>query len=324
MKYWVYMNGEVPGSYTPEELSKLHGFSMTTMVCPAEGEILEKNWRRSGEFPDIIKLLHERDASRPPSAPAAAQEAVITGDVNKVIDTASARLFNHVSTLMKELETRREEKALTITLQRQVMDLKEQVADAQEKSAALERSMPRIRELEDIVRKSETVIINLEAALKAREDGLAELRVQMEKTKIDLETNKRRLGEAVNDLSIRNRLVDKLSRDLTDKELSLAKSLAVIRRLEEDLNRLCPAIDQLAALESQPAQRKELEEISAEIKQEARAAEDEIKQESKPPAVTSDEPPPPPPPPAEPLPESPAAQSALVEKFKKLISRYDH
>src|SRR2546426_205125 len=138
MKYWVYMNGEVPGSYTPQELATLSGFSMTSMVCPAEGEILEKNWRRSGEFPDIIKVLHERDARQPPSAPALAQEAVITGDVNKAIDTASARLFTHVSHLMKELETRREEKALTVTLQRQVVELKDEVATAQDKIGSLE------------------------------------------------------------------------------------------------------------------------------------------------------------------------------------------
>ncbi|HEX4047989.1 MAG TPA: hypothetical protein VH309_09160, partial [Elusimicrobiota bacterium] len=42
------------------------------------------------------------------------------------------------------------------------------------------------------------------------------------------------------DLAVRNRLVDKLSKELSEKELSLAKSLGVIRRLEEDLNRLCP------------------------------------------------------------------------------------
>ena len=46
MKYWVYMNGEVPGSFTAAELAGLTGFSMTSLVCPAEGEILDKNWRR--------------------------------------------------------------------------------------------------------------------------------------------------------------------------------------------------------------------------------------------------------------------------------------
>src|SRR5438270_11249691 len=34
------LNGEVPGSYAPPELVALAGFSMTTLVCPAEGEIV--------------------------------------------------------------------------------------------------------------------------------------------------------------------------------------------------------------------------------------------------------------------------------------------
>src|SRR5205823_4569572 len=130
--------------------------------CPAEGEILEKNWRRSGEFADIIKILHERDAKTPPSAPAVAQEAVMTTDVNLVLDTASSRLFSHVSHLMKELESRREERALTVTLQRQLLELKEKLAASDEKINALEGKLPRIKELEDIVRKDETAISGLE------------------------------------------------------------------------------------------------------------------------------------------------------------------
>src|SRR3989344_4622888 len=117
MKYWVYMNGEVPGSYTPEELSSLDGFTATSLVCPAEGEILEKNWRSSGEFSDIIKILKEKDAKMPPLNP----------DVNHLIDTTGARLFSHVANLMKELENHREERALAISLQRQIIDLKEQL-----------------------------------------------------------------------------------------------------------------------------------------------------------------------------------------------------
>ncbi len=303
MKYWVYMNGEVPGSYTPQELVALGGFSMTSLVCPAEGEILEKNWRRSGEFSDIIKVLHERDASKPPSAPAIAQESVMTGDVNQVIDTASTRLFSHVSHLMKELENRREERALTLTLQRQLVELKDQLAASSEKISALEGKMPRIAELEEIVRKDETAISNLESALKAREEGLGDLRLQSEKTKMELENTKRRLGETMNDLSIRNRLVDKLSRDLTEKELSLAKSLGVIRRLEEDLNRLCPVVDALAPQEAAPsADSKELPSIPV-------LKEDAAPTEGAAPIVPTDQ---------------PAAQGALVNKFKKLMSRYDH
>lgn len=292
MKYWVYMNGEVPGSYTPPELVALKDFTMTTLVCQAEGEILEKNWRRAGEFPDIIKVLHERDASTPPSAPMQAQEAVMTSDVNALIDGASSRLFGHVAGLMKELENRREERALTDSLQRQLVELQDQLGKAKDTASLLEGRMPRLTELEDTVRKNETTIDGLQQALKAREEGMAELRVQLERARGDVEAGKRRMTEALNDLAIRNRLVDKLSRDLTEKELSLAKALGVIRRFEEDLNRIAPN----AAPAAQP-----VEETKAQ-----------------PAAIVESAPPP------LPVPEkAPEAQNALVSKFKKLIS-LDH
>ena len=40
MKYWTYIKGEVPGSYEPAALAALPGFTMTTLVCPGEGEIV--------------------------------------------------------------------------------------------------------------------------------------------------------------------------------------------------------------------------------------------------------------------------------------------
>jgi hypothetical protein len=240
MKYWVYMNGEVPGCYTPQELGALTGFSQTTLVCPAEGEILEKNWRRSGEFPEIIKILHERESSKAPAAPSPVEAQA--ADLNLFIDTASAKLFSHVADLVKELENRREERALTQSLQRQLVDLKEQQQSARERAAVLEARMPRLAELEESARRDNERILSLEASVRARDEGLAELRVQLEKARGELDGVKRRLGETLNDLAIRNRLVDKLSRDLTEKEVSCTKALGVIRRLEEELHRLLPAV----------------------------------------------------------------------------------
>lgn len=324
MKYWVYMNGEVPGCYPPPDLVALTGFTMTTLVCPAEGEILEKNWRRSGEFPDIIKVLHERDAQKPPSAPTLAQESVMTGDVNQLIDTASGRLFSHVAELMKELENRREERALTLSVQRQLVDLKDQLQQTREKNAQLESRIPRISELEESMRKDQDRIDLLETSLKAREEGLGELRVQLEKSRTDLESSRRRLGEAINDLAIRNRLVDKLSRDLTEKELSLAKSLGVIRRLEEDLHRLVPTSG--AALDSADAESLTdsadgpasalgpLDSAPALAAQDSAGPEESA-------AYTSDDPAPgqvPAPPGA------PAAQTAIVDLFKRFINKDMH
>jgi len=238
------MNGEVPGSYSAAELAGLPGFTMTTLVCPAQGEIAEKNWRRAGEFSDIAAAVAERESAAPPPPPAAAATAsaayAASSDVDALIDSASTKLFSHVADLMKELEGRREEKGLIVSLQRHVAALKEELAQSRERANLLELRLPRIAELEEAHRKSHAALENLQGSLLAREQALNEARVAAEKHKNEAEAAKRRLQETVSDLAVRNRLVDKLSRDLSEKELSLAKSLGVIRRLEEDLNRLCP------------------------------------------------------------------------------------
>lgn len=240
MKYWVFMNGEVPGSYTASELAALPGFTMTALVCPAAGEIAEKNWRRAGEFGDIAAAVAARAQAAPPPPPAQAAVASAAADVDSLIDTASTKLFSHVADLVKELENRREEKALIISLQRQISALKEELGQTRERSNLLEMRLPRIAELEESHRKDHAALESLQASLIARESALNETRFAAEKIKTDFEAAKRRLTETTNDLAMRNKLIDKLSRELSEKEMSLAKSLGVIRRLEEDLNRLCP------------------------------------------------------------------------------------
>ena len=244
MRYWAYMNGEVPGSYTADELAALPGFSMTTLVCLAQGEIAEKNWRRAGEFGDIAAALTARETASPPPPPAApatvAAAASASTDVDALIDTASTKLFSHVADLMKELENRREEKGLLSSLQRQIAALKEELSQTRERSNLLEMRLPRIAELEETLRKNQTALETQQSSLLTREQALNESRIAAEKNKNDADSAKRRWQETVSDLAVRNRLVDKLSKELSEKELSLAKSLGVIRRLEEDLNRLCP------------------------------------------------------------------------------------
>jgi hypothetical protein len=131
---------------------------------------------------------------------------------------------------------------------------------------------------------------------------MSELRIQLERARGDLDGSKRRLGESLNDLAIRNRLVDKLSRDLTEKELSLAKALGVIRRLEEDLNRIAPIVIPVAA----PEKKDEVIKEAAEPEPEKAAPE-----HHNPPPLPSRHP------------DQPAAQGAIVKKFKKFIS-LDH
>lgn len=243
MKYWTYMKGEVPGSYEPADLVALPDFSMTTLVCPGEGEIAEKNWRRAGEFDDIVRAAEFRASQTPPPAPLGAPPT--SNEVDALLDTASTRLFSHVADLMKELETRRDEKSLIVSLQRQISTLKNEIARMREAATALEIRIPRIAELEEAQKKDHAALAQLQASLTARENQLNELRVTAERMRGELDAAKRRVQETDNDLGIRNRLVDKLSHDLSEKELSLAKALGVIRRMEEDLNRLVPSADLL-------------------------------------------------------------------------------
>jgi hypothetical protein len=239
VKYWAYMNGEVPGSYEPAALAALPGFTMTTLVCPGEGEIEEKNWRRAGEFEDIARAVEAHRSAAPPPAPLGAPPT--SNEVDALLDTASTRLFSHVADLMKELETRRDEKSLIVSLQRQISTYKNELARMRETTATLEIRIPRIAELEEALRKDRASLAQLQEQLPAREGQLNEMRMTFERMRGDLDGAKRRAQESENDLGIRNRLVDKLSHDLSEKELSLAKALGVIRRLEEDLNRLCPS-----------------------------------------------------------------------------------
>ncbi|MBI4376086.1 MAG: hypothetical protein HY549_06510 [Elusimicrobia bacterium] len=293
------MNGEVPGSYTPEELTALSGFTATTLVCPAEGEILEKNWRNSGEFDDIIRALHERDQKSPPAAPVSAPDpGLAAAGVNHLIDTTGARLFNHVANLMKELETRQEERNLIVSLQRQVIDLREQLNDYKRKTGELESKIPRIAELEQALLKEEAKSENLQAAVKKSETSLSESRFELEKVRIELEGARKRLAETSNDLAIRNRLVDKLSRDLSEKEVSLAKALDLIRRLEDDLGSIHPLPPPASRLD--PRSEEESEEASA-----APEPPSAINGVSS--AVSESE-------------EKPA----VVDFVKKFISKYDH
>lgn len=102
MKYWLYLGGEVPGTYTPAELAALPGVVSATLVCPAEGKILEKNWRPCAEFPDIAAALKQRPPEKPRKPDAHA-------DLSQFFDSSSQRIYQHVGDLMRELEKQRAE-----------------------------------------------------------------------------------------------------------------------------------------------------------------------------------------------------------------------
>ena len=335
MKYWTYMKGEVPGSYEPEALAALTGFGMTTLVCAAQGEIAEKNWRRAGEFADIVRAIEAHQSKLPPSVPQAAPP--VASEVDALLDTASTRLFSHVADLMKELETRRDEKSLVVSLQRQIAALKVELLAAREQASLLEIRMPHVAALEESQRKDHADLTQLQASLAAREAQINETRAAFEKMRTELGTAKQRQQETSNDLAIRNRLIDKLSQDLSEKELSLAKSLGVIRRLEEDLNRLCPspelrqsaaeAVELPSVAEPKaaaPVAAKAKAPIPAPVKLETPAPAARSLPSNASSSFTNDDPPPPPDYLEPRISEGPKAHEALLGFFKKVFPGQPH
>jgi hypothetical protein len=311
VKYWVYLNGEVPGSFNADDLVALPEFSLTTLICPAEGEILEKNWQPAGEFDDIARRLSEREGRTPEPAPSASVfEPTSNRNIDALIDSTSNRLFAHVSALMKDLSSTREEKALALSLQEQLSRSKEEIKAEKAKAASLETRLLRIGELEESLRKDQAAIQSLQTQLHAREEGLTQHRLLLEKAKADSASLKNRLDETSNNLAVRNHLIEKLNHDLIDKEQSLSKALSVMHRLEEDLKRLyLPKPETRAASMDAAADfpKKKAHPEPAERK--------EVRPEKEPAAAPSAG--------ASEVPPA-VAHEALIHRFRKFVTKYDH
>ncbi len=240
MKYWVYIDGKVPGAYSPDELWRLSGFSSTTLVCSAEGEIQDKNWRYAGEFSEIAQA-GKSSSSRPPAPPSADNGLLEAGNPKEVLESAEAKIFLHVKELMSEIEGSRREKNLLVSLQNQVegmrRDLKQELEEKsslEKKAAAMEKDLSRIE------KEGRENSARLSALLKDKEEALAAVKAEFEKEHSQSERLKNQVKELSDDLAIRNGLVNRLAKDLADKEKSLAQSLSLIKRLEDQLRQLVP------------------------------------------------------------------------------------
>jgi hypothetical protein len=276
MKYWVYLNGEVPGSYDPEELAGIPGVEETTMVCPAEGGIEERNWLRAGQFPEIVDAL--RRAERAPISPEAPVprpdvDPARPLDPNDILNDSSSRLFRHVSDLMKELENRRAERAMTQSLQRQVVELKNEILAMRERNQYLQDRADLIPGFQEREERLEKDLESTRQRLQEREARLRAHEGELGKTKEALESAKKGEESLSGELKRQAQILEDMSQQLAQKEFTLAKAFGVIRRLEEVLGDLLPS---------------SVSGISEEV-----------------PGYKSESAPPPPPPPQNPLPEEP-------------------
>ncbi|MHB2026870.1 MAG: hypothetical protein ACYCPQ_09610 [Elusimicrobiota bacterium] len=249
MKYWVYLNGEVPGCYPAEELVLLPGFSATTLICPSEGDIQDKNWRRAGEFPDVIRSSQDSMAIRSPMAPVR-EESFRAANANDFLDSAGAKIFRHVSEIVGEMERFRETKGLVLALQGQLLEADEKMRRVEAEKENLKKELGRISILEESLRRSGEEKQRLESDIQAQQKNIDDLRLGSARLSSDADAAKRRLDDSLKHLGIRNKLVDKLSQDLAEKETSLAKALDVVRKMEGELERLAGRSD--ARLKTEP------------------------------------------------------------------------
>jgi len=244
MKYWVYLNGEVPGNYTPEEIAAIPGIGDTTMVCPADGGIAERNWLRAGQFPEIVEALR-KTASAPiaPEAPMPTHniEPGRPLDPNDILNDSSSRLFRHVTDLMKELENRRGERAMSQSLQRQLVELKNELLALRERNQYLQERadlIPGFQEREENLQKN---LDTTRQHLQEREAALRNTESDLGKVKDDLEGAKRAQASSEGDIKRQAETIEDLSKQLAQKEFTLAKAFGVIRRLEEVMGDLLPS-----------------------------------------------------------------------------------
>jgi len=245
MRYWVYLDGQVPGNYEPEELAAIPGFGGASMVCPVEGGIEERNWRRAGQFPDLITAIDAAAKARPPAAPQApvALDKYEPGSPktpNDILNDSSARIFQHVSELMKELEDRRSEQALTRSLQRQVVDLKNEVLALRERNQYLQDRADMIPGFQERERKLEESTGALRSDIQERDIRVRELQEGVLKLERAIEASKASEAGLSEDLKRQAQVAEELSDELSQKDFTLAKAFGVIRRLEQLLGDILP------------------------------------------------------------------------------------
>ena len=244
MRYWVYINGEVPGSYEPEELAAIPGFGDAALVCPAASDLAERRWEPAGVFPDINEALSLR-AKAPlpppePPRPVRSEDPVRVLTPDDVLNDSSQRIFRHVTELMKELENRREERALTQSLQRRVAELTSELSALRERATYLQGRSDLIPGFQDRERELQEALARARADLHETRAGAERLDADLSKTAAELLAARRHLEEARAESAEREKHLSQLSKRLSEKEASLAKAFGVIRRLEESLGDLLP------------------------------------------------------------------------------------
>ncbi len=249
MKYWVYMNGEIlPGSYEPDEFVTLPGFLETAMVCPSESGIEDRNWKRAGMFPDILEELRRYQRQNPPGPPVDPQpEPGPAKNPDDILNNASSKIFGHVTGLMKELENRREERALSQSLQRQMIELKNKLQALREKNQHLQERVDllqgfqkRENKREDKIRQLETEARESETEAREKKDALTLLNEKLKALRIEHEKTRKSEIDLSEDLIRQSKTEEEQTAKMAESELQLARAFGIIAKLESMLGDILP------------------------------------------------------------------------------------
>lgn len=227
MKYWVYQNGQVPGAYEPAELAAMPGFSQTSLVCPTDNAA-NRQWQKAGHYPDLVAAIDKYQVA-PPPPPRLADE---------LLSESSHKLFRHVTDLMQELENRREEKALTKTLQRQLGEVKDELLRTRERAQALELEIGSARGSADREANVNQQLESLRSQLKERQTEMTALNDQLHGQRQELTRLRAQTEELLEANKLLTQSRDDLSREVAEKDATLARAMGLIQRMETELDEL--------------------------------------------------------------------------------------
>lgn len=227
MKYWVYQNGQVPGAFEPAELAAMPGFSQTTLVCPAD-DSTERQWVKAAHFPELVAAIEKYQVA-PPPPPRLADE---------LLSESSHKLFRHVTDLMQELENRREEKAMAKTLQRQLGEVKDELLRTRERAQQLELEVGAARGANEREAALAQQLEGIRAQLKERQTEITALNDQLHGQRQELARYRTQAEELLETNKQLTRQRDDLTKELAEKDATLARALGLIKRMESELDEL--------------------------------------------------------------------------------------
>src|SRR5690349_13379750 len=74
-KYWVYLNDQVVGPFTIEQLIRQRGFSRQTQICVDDNSGHPSQWTSPAEIPELAHIFKAADGWSEPPVPSPAPRA---------------------------------------------------------------------------------------------------------------------------------------------------------------------------------------------------------------------------------------------------------